>query len=91
MRKLSIVEGDYSDGEKSINMASLAIIGSHAVNGVARMHSELIKQTLFKDFYELWPEKFQNKTNGITPRRWLLLCNPGLSDLSNIIVTKNSE
>jgi starch phosphorylase len=62
-------------------MASLAIIGSHAVNGVARMHSELIKQTLFKDFYELWPEKFQNKTNGITPRRWLLLCNPGLSDL----------
>jgi starch phosphorylase len=81
MRALSIVEGDYSDGEKSINMASLAIIGSHAVNGVARMHSELIKQTLFKDFYELWPEKFQNKTNGITPRRWLLLCNPGLSDL----------
>merc|ERR1719412_787220 len=81
MRVLSIIEGDYSDGEKSINMASLAIIGSHAVNGVARMHSELIKQTLFKNFYELWPEKFLNKTNGITPRRWLLLCNPGLSDL----------
>ena len=81
MRALSIIEGDYSDGEKSVNMASLAIVGSHAVNGVARIHSELIKKYLFKDFYELWPEKFQNKTNGITPRRWLLLCNPGLSDL----------
>ena len=81
MGALSIIEGDYSGGEKSVNMASLAIVGSHAVNGVARIHSELIKKYLFKDFYELWPEKFQNKTNGITPRRWLLLCNPGLSDL----------
>ena len=78
MRVLSIVE---EDGEKRINMAHLAIVGSHAVNGVARLHSELIKETLFKNFYELWPEKFQNKTNGITPRRWLLLCNPALSDL----------
>merc|ERR1719411_765697 len=69
------------EGEKRINMAHLAIVGSHAVNGVARLHSELIKKTLFKHFYELWPEKFQNKTNGITPRRWLLLCNPALSDL----------
>ena len=78
MRGLSIIE---ESGEKSVNMASLAIVSSHAVNGVARIHSELIKKYLFKDFYELWPEKFQNKTNGITPRRWLLLCNPGLSDL----------
>ena len=62
-------------------MAHLAIIGSHAVNGVAFMHSELIKETLFKNFYDFWPEKFQNKTNGITPRRWLLLCNPALADL----------
>jgi len=77
-RLLSIVE---EEGEKRINMAHLAIVGSHAVNGVARLHSELIKKTLFKNFYELWPEKFQNKTNGITPRRWLLLCNPVLSDL----------
>lgn len=78
MRVLSIIE---EEGGKRVNMAHLAIVGSHAVNGVARLHSELIKETLFKNFYELWPEKFQNKTNGITPRRWLLLCNPMLSDL----------
>jgi starch phosphorylase len=78
MRQLSIVE---ENGEKRINMAHLAIVGSHAVNGVARLHSELIKRDLFAPFYALWPEKFQNKTNGITPRRWLMLCNPMLSDL----------
>lgn len=77
MKKLSIIE---EEGGKRVNMANLAIVGSHAINGVARLHSELIKRDLFKDFYELWPEKFQNKTNGITPRRWLLLCNPMLSD-----------
>merc|ERR1719495_1472223 len=78
LRQLSCIE---EDGEKRVNMAHLAIIGSHAVNGVAAIHSELIKQTLFKPFYELWPHKFQNKTNGITPRRWLLLCNPMLADV----------
>merc|ERR1711936_1190238 len=78
LRLLSCIE---EDGEKRINMAHLAIIGSHAVNGVAAIHSDLIKKTLFKPFYEFWPEKFQNKTNGITPRRWLLLCNPLLADL----------
>merc|ERR1711910_130521 len=78
LRQLSCVE---EDGEKRINMAHLAIVGSHAVNGVAAIHSDLIKKTLFKDWYEFWPHKFQNKTNGITPRRWLLLCNPLLADL----------
>nr|5IKO_A Chain A, Glycogen phosphorylase, brain form [Homo sapiens]5IKP_A Chain A, Glycogen phosphorylase, brain form [Homo sapiens] len=77
LRRMSVIEeGDC----KRINMAHLCVIGSHAVNGVARIHSEIVKQSVFKDFYELEPEKFQNKTNGITPRRWLLLCNPGLAD-----------
>jgi len=77
LKRMSIVE---EDGEKRINMAFLSIVGSHAVNGVARIHSEIIKAETFKLFAEMWPEKFQNKTNGITPRRWLLLCNPNLSD-----------
>jgi starch phosphorylase len=62
-------------------MANLCIVGSHVVNGVARIHSDLIKTTLFKDFYEFYPNKFQNKTNGVTPRRWIVLCNPILSNL----------
>lgn len=78
LRSLSLVE---EDGEKRINMAHLSIVGSHAVNGVAAIHSQILKDDLFRLFYELEPHKFQNKTNGITPRRWLLLCNPGLSDL----------
>lgn len=86
MRSMSLIE---EDGEKRVNMANLSIVGSHAVNGVARIHSEIIKSDLFKDFYELTPEKFQNKTNGITPRRWLLLCNPGLSDLISDKIGEN--
>jgi starch phosphorylase len=83
MRSLSIVEEGH---DKRINMAHLAIIGSHTINGVAAIHSDILKKTVFKDFYELWPEKFQNKTNGITPRRWLRLCNPGLSEaISDLI------
>lgn len=77
LRRMSLVE---EDGEKKINMAHLSIVGSHAVNGVAAIHSEIIKATTFHDFYEMWPNKFQNKTNGITPRRWMLLCNPCLAD-----------
>ncbi|ETN78341.1 hypothetical protein RB195_014796 [Necator americanus] len=81
MRRMSIVEEADQFGEKRINMAHLCIVASHAINGVAALHSELLKSNTFKDFYEMYPEKFQNKTNGITPRRWLLLSNPSLADL----------
>ncbi|KAF1740506.1 hypothetical protein MXB_5307 [Myxobolus squamalis] len=62
-------------------MAHLSIVGSHVINGVAELHSSILKKEIFKDFYDIWPDKFQNKTNGITPRRWLLQCNPGLAEL----------
>ena len=62
-------------------MAYLAIVASYTVNGVAAIHSEIIKNTIFKDFAELWPEKFQNKTNGVTPRRWLAFCNAPMREL----------
>ncbi|CAH2328880.1 glycogen phosphorylase, liver form [Pelobates cultripes] len=78
LRRMSLIE---EDGGKRVNMAHLCIVGSHAVNGVARIHSEIVRDKVFKDFSEIEPEKFQNKTNGITPRRWLLLCNPGLAEL----------
>lgn len=81
MRRMSVVEEADQFGEKRINMAHLCIIGSHAINGVAALHSKLLVESTFKDFYEFYPDKFQNKTNGITPRRWLLLCNPSLADL----------
>lgn len=76
--RMSMVE---EHGEKKINMAYLSIVGSHAVNGVAAIHSDILKAETFKDFHEMFPDRFQNKTNGITPRRWLLLCNPSLSDI----------
>ncbi|MBF0232359.1 MAG: glycogen/starch/alpha-glucan phosphorylase [Desulfamplus sp.] len=78
-QRMSIVE--RFDGSENIRMAHLAIVGSHSVNGVAAIHSELVKKNLVPDFYDLWPEKFNNKTNGITPRRWLLAANPALSRL----------
>jgi len=81
IRRMSIIEEADQFGEKRVNMAHLSIIGSHVTNGVAALHSDLLKSTTFKDFYEIWPERFQNKTNGITPRRWLLLCNSPLADV----------
>jgi starch phosphorylase len=72
-----IEEGD----QKKIRMGNLSVVGSHSVNGVSQLHSELLKTRLFKDFYELTPEKFNNKTNGVTPRRWLQKANTGLSNL----------
>jgi len=68
-------------GPKYVRMANLATVGSHAVNGVAALHTELLKKTILHDFYELWPDKFFNITNGVTPRRWLALSNPELSHL----------
>ncbi len=78
LRKLSIID---EDGSKSVRMAHLATIGAHHINGVATLHSDLIKRQLLPEFAELWPEKFTNVTNGVTPRRWVALANPGLADL----------
>ena len=78
LRRVSIIEEGWP---KQVRMAHLAIVGSHSVNGVAKLHSELVKRVLVPDFHELWPERFSNKTNGITPRRWLLHANPGLARL----------
>ena len=76
--RMSLID---ESGERFVRMAHLACVGSHAINGVAELHSELLKRDVLKDFYELWPEKFSNKTNGVTPRRWMVLSNPQLSSL----------
>ncbi len=78
LAELSIIE---EGAPKMIRMAYLSVIGSHTTNGVAALHTDLLKRYLFKSFYELYPGRFQNKTNGITPRRWLKACNEGLSSL----------
>ena len=85
-RQLSIIEeGDYPQ----IRMAYLAIVGSSSVNGVAALHTQLLQEGLFNDFYSLWPHKFNNKTNGVTPRRWLAHCNSGLNELISSKLGKN--
>jgi starch phosphorylase len=78
LRRMSLID---EDGARYVRMAHLAVVGSFAVNGVAALHSELVKSDILKDFYDLWPEKFRNKTNGVTPRRFVLLANPTMSQL----------
>jgi len=78
IQRVSLIE----DGaDKKVRMANLAVVGSHSTNGVAEIHSKLLRETTLKDLAEIFPERFNNKTNGVTPRRWLQLCNPGLSTL----------
>ncbi len=79
LARMSLIE--EGGGKQYVRMAYLAIVGSYSVNGVAKLHSQLLQQGLFQDFYELWPKKFNNKTNGVTPRRWLAMCNPELAAL----------
>jgi glycogen phosphorylase len=76
LARLSIID---EIGERYLRMAHLASVGSHAINGVAALHSELLKQDVLADFHDLWPEKFRNVTNGVTPRRWIALSNPRLT------------
>jgi starch phosphorylase len=78
LRRMSIIE---EGATKQVRMAHLAIVGSHSVNGVSALHSKLVQTTLAPDFYRLWPERFNNKTNGVTPRRWLMQANPLLAGL----------
>ena len=78
LARVSIIE---EAPRRQVRMAHLATVAAHSINGVAKMHSDLVKTDLLPDFHELWPERFNNKTNGVTPRRWLLHCNPRLTRL----------
>ncbi|HEY9762390.1 MAG TPA: glycogen/starch/alpha-glucan phosphorylase, partial [Trichocoleus sp.] len=78
LSRLSLID---EMGPRYVRMANLACVGGSAINGVAALHSELLKQTVLKDFHELWPDKIKNVTNGVTPRRWMVLSNPGLTRL----------
>ncbi len=78
IRSISLIE---EAGERRVRMGNLAFIGSHSINGVSALHTELMKETVFSDLHTLFPDRINNKTNGITPRRWLMQCNPGLTDL----------
>ncbi|MGB7547769.1 MAG: glycogen/starch/alpha-glucan phosphorylase [Terracidiphilus sp.] len=81
VQRLSLINDNGQNGEKYVRMAHLAALGSHAINGVAALHTELLKTSVLNDFYALTPEKFSNKTNGVTPRRWMVLSNPRLAEL----------
>ncbi|MFY9327709.1 MAG: glycogen/starch/alpha-glucan phosphorylase [Georgfuchsia sp.] len=88
IERLSIID---ESGPRYVRMAHLACIGSFAINGVAELHSRLLKETVLRDFYEFWPDKFQNKTNGVTPRRFIMLSNPGLAGLLNATIGSDWE
>ena len=82
IRRVSLIDdADGHEDNKRVRMAHLSIVGSHRVNGVSQLHSDLMVQTIFSDFAKLYPDRFHNKTNGVTPRRWLAQANPGLSSL----------
>jgi starch phosphorylase len=78
LERLSLID---EHGERRVRMAHLSVVGSHTINGVSALHSNLLTQTIFADFADLWPQRFTNMTNGVTPRRWLAQANPGLSEL----------
>ncbi|WP_439872293.1 glycogen/starch/alpha-glucan phosphorylase [Rhizobium leguminosarum] len=78
IRSISLID---ESGERRVRMGNLAFIGSHSINGVSALHTELMKETVFADLHGLYPDRINNKTNGITPRRWLMQCNPGLTSL----------
>ncbi len=86
LEKMSIID---ERGNKAVRMAHLATVGSHHVNGVAALHSELVKTQLMPEFYDLWPHKFTNVTNGVTPRRWVASCNPSLTEVLDEYVGKD--
>lgn len=83
LKRMSLID---ESPPRTVRMANLAIVGSHSINGVSTVHTGLIETSLVPDFYQLWPERFNNKTNGITQRRWLLQANPGLADLINATI-----
>ncbi|MBB5042759.1 glycogen/starch/alpha-glucan phosphorylase [Shinella fusca] len=78
IRNISLIE---ESGERRVRMGNLAFVGSHSINGVSALHTDLMKETVFADLHKLYPDRINNKTNGITPRRWLMQCNPGLFNL----------
>jgi glycogen phosphorylase len=79
IRAISLID---ENGERRVRMGNLAFVGAHSINGVSALHTDLMKATVFKDLHRMFPDRINNKTNGITPRRWLMQCNPGLYDLA---------
>ncbi|MGP8178823.1 MAG: glycogen/starch/alpha-glucan phosphorylase [Steroidobacteraceae bacterium] len=86
LARMSLID---ESGARYVRMAHLATAGSHAVNGVAQLHTELLKSDVLRDFHDLWPQKFSNKTNGVTPRRWMVLSNPRLSQFISRVIGDN--